>query len=61
MEMQSCLLEIEGGAVNRGERMVAKDPYPKAYNHLSQILTEVDELLIIHLVLNQTSIYLHEI
>ena len=40
---------------------VTKDPYPKGHNHPSQILTEVDELLIIHLVLDRPSIYLHEI
>ena len=42
-------------------RTVMKDPYPKGHNHPSQILTEVDELLIIHLVLDRPSIYLHEI
>ena len=40
---------------------MTKDPYPKGHNHPSQILTEVDELLIIHLVLDRPSIYLHEI
>ena len=37
---------------------VTKDVYPKGHNHPSQILTEVDELLVIHLVLDRPSIYL---
>ena len=42
---------------------VTKDAYPKGHNHPSQILTEVDELFIIHLVLvlGRPSIYLREI
>jgi len=40
---------------------VPKDAYPKGHNHPSQILTEVDELLVIHLVLDHPSIYLREI
>ena len=40
---------------------VTKDAYPKGHNHPSQILTEVDELLVIHLVLDHPSIYLREI
>jgi len=40
---------------------VTKDAYPKDHNHPSQILTEVDELLVIHLVLDRPSIYIREI
>ena len=40
---------------------MTKDTYPKGHNHPSQILTEVDELLVIHLVLDRPSIYLREI
>lgn len=40
---------------------VTKDVYPKGHNHPSQILTEVDELLVIHLLLDCPSIYLREI
>ena len=38
-----------------------KRPVPERLQPSSQILTEVDELLIIHLVLNWPSIYLHKI
>ena len=42
-------------------RTVTKDTYPKGHNHPSQILTEVNELLVIYLVLDRPSLYLREI
>jgi len=46
-------------AVQRFEqsRTVTKDAYPKGHNHPSQILTEVDELLVIHLVLDRPIVF----
>ena len=41
MEMHSCLLEMEGGAVIRGERMGAKDPYLKGQVENAETETEV--------------------
>ena len=38
-------------------RTVTKDTYPKGHNHPSQILTEVNELLVIYLVLDRPIVF----